>query len=364
VGCGTTSDSNNDEAASQSDGGEKKQDALKVGLVYVSATNDQGWSQAFDVARQQVEESMGDKVEITFKQNVPDGPDAERVMDQMARSGTDVIIATSFGQGRGTQTLAKKYPDTKFLLVEGGPEEIPNLGTYDINAAEGFYVAGMAAAAISKEDTLGVVGGFPIPPQLATLNAFALGAQAINPDAKVRMVWTNDWYSVSKAQSAAEALVSAGVGAVTHFTTGPAVGQVATREGVPWISYEVDLEEFGAEQHLTSVIYNWAPYLEDQFQQMIDGNWSAEFIFGGMEEGVVELADWGAPFEAASEEDKAKIEEVHQGLKDGSFEIFQGPVVDRDGKVRIAEGETATPEDLYTTDYVVKGVLGTIPKAE
>ncbi|MEA2330116.1 MAG: basic rane protein [Thermoleophilaceae bacterium] len=360
-GCGTTSDSGGSETASSGDNGKK--DTLNVGLVYVSATNDQGWSQAFDIARTQVEESLGEKVNITFKQNVPDGPDAQRVMEQMVRDGNDVIIATSFGQGRGTKALAAKYPDTKFLLVEGGPTELENLATYDINAAEGFYVAGMAAAAVSKQDMLGVVGGFPIPPQLATLNAFALGAQSINPDATVRMVWTNDWYSVSKAQSAASALINAGAGAVTHFTTGPSVGQVAEREGIPWISYEVNLEEFGPKHHLTSVIYNWGPYLEDQFQKMIDGSWAPEFTFGGMEDHVVELGPFGAPYEGVSDADKQKIEEATKGLQEGSMEIFEGPVVDRSGKVRVEEGSTATPEELYTTDYVVKGVLGSLPKA-
>ncbi|MEA2403123.1 MAG: basic rane protein [Thermoleophilaceae bacterium] len=361
--CGTTSSSGGSDSASSGDSGGAKKDTLKVGLVYVSATNDQGWSQAFDVARTQVEQSMGDKVKITFKQNVPDGPDAQRVMEQMVRDGNDVIISTSFGQGRGTKALAAKYPDTKFLLVEGGPNELKNLGTYDINAAEGFYIAGMAAAAVSKKDQLGVVGGFPIPPQLAVLNAFALGAQSINPKATVRMVWTNDWYSVSKAQSAASALISSGAGAVTHFTTGPAVGQVAERAGIPWISYEVNLEKFGPKHHLTSVIYNWGPYLESQFQQMLDGTWKSEFTFGGLSDDVVELAPFAGDYGAASDENKKKIEEAMQGMKDGSLKLFEGPVVDRDGKVRIPEGKHATPEDLYTTDYVVKGVLGSIPKA-
>jgi basic membrane lipoprotein Med (substrate-binding protein (PBP1-ABC) superfamily) len=356
TGCGTTSEGG---GSASSDTTEEK--GLKVGLVYLSGTNDQGWSQAFDAARVQAQERLAGKVETTFKQNVPDGPEAQRVMEQLIRDGHNVIIGTSFGQQQGTIALAKKHPDVRFLQVEGGAETLPNLGTYDINAAQGFYVAGMAAAAASKRDVLGVVGGFPIPPQLAILNAYTLGAQRINPDAKVRVVWTSDWDSNPKAQSAARALVNNGVGALTHFTTGPAVGQVGERAGIPWISYEVNLEKFGPQNHLTSVVYNWAPYLTSQFEQMIAGDWKPEFTFGGIEEGVVELAPWGKPFDGLSAAQKQEIEQAAKELEDGTLKVLTGPVVDRDGKERIPEGRAATPQEIYSTDYVVKGVLGSIP---
>jgi basic membrane protein A and related proteins len=62
----------------------RAQDPLKVGFVYVGPATDNGWTYRHDVARKQVEAAFPGRVTTSFVENVPEGPDAERVIRQLA----------------------------------------------------------------------------------------------------------------------------------------------------------------------------------------------------------------------------------------------------------------------------------------
>ena len=89
--------------------GEAK-DKVKVGFIYVGPTGDHGWTYRHDIGRKQVEEAYGDKVETMYVESVKYGPDAERVMRQMAMQGVDIIFATSFGYMDSMLKVAEEYP--------------------------------------------------------------------------------------------------------------------------------------------------------------------------------------------------------------------------------------------------------------
>ena len=217
------------------------------------------------------------------------------------------------------------------------------------------------AAAASSEPKLGLVGGFPLTNQLAQLNAFTLGAQAINPEATVQVVWTNDWTSLPKAQSAAQGLVDSGVKGLTHFISGPGVAPVAKATSTPWGGVEAYQGSFAPDQYLTSVLFNWAPYFIEQTKAVIDGTWKSDTFYGNMGTGTVALAPWGAAYEALDQATKDKIQAAADGFAAGN-PVFVGPITDRDGKERVPAGANATAAEIATMDYVVPGVLGAIPK--
>ena len=131
------------------------QEKLKACWVYVGPHNDGGYSEAHDRGRQLVDKELGDKVETSFVENVPEGPDAERAIERLARSGCAIIFTTSFGFMDPTLKVAAKYPDVKFEHATGF-KTAPNVTTYNARFYQGRYIIGQIAAKMSKTGTVGI----------------------------------------------------------------------------------------------------------------------------------------------------------------------------------------------------------------
>ncbi|MDQ3590389.1 MAG: BMP family ABC transporter substrate-binding protein [Actinomycetota bacterium] len=341
-----------------SGGGGGSGEPLRVAFVYIGPPGDAGWTKRHDDGRKDLEKALGNKVETTFVENVPEGATAQRVFEDLARKGNKLIFGTSFGYMDSMVAAAKKYPDTIFEHATGF-KTAENLGTYAGAAEQATYLSGMAAGAAAKNNKIGYLMPFPIPEVIRGMNAHHLGAQAVNPDVTTQLVWTSTWYGPDTEKQAAESLVNAGVDVLGMQQDSPATGQVAEAEGVKWTGFNDDMERFAPNAWLTGLKWNWGPYYTNTAQQVLDGKWKSDEYYGTMADGIVGLAPYG---KSVSEETKKRIEERQQAIIDGEFEPFTGPVRDQEGNVRIPEGETATLEELLSMDYLVEGVIGKVPK--
>src|SRR5690606_8871372 len=122
---------------------------MKVGFIYVGPIGDMGWSYQHEVARRELVKALGDKIETTYLENVSEGPDAERSIEQLARSGHKLIFTTSFGFMDPTVKVAKRHPNIYFEHATGYKRE-KNLATYSGRFYEGRYIQGQIAARMSK----------------------------------------------------------------------------------------------------------------------------------------------------------------------------------------------------------------------
>ena len=183
-------------------GSAKQSDVFKAAWIYVGPHNDGGWSQAHDDGRLAVQKALGSKVETTYKENVPEGPQVSQVIDSLVRDGNKIIFATSFGYQDAIYAAAKKYPDVKFEMATG-TKLLPNMAEYYGAGEDAIYLSGMAAGAATKTGVVGYVVPFAIPEVIRHTNAFTLGVQATHPGAKVKIIWTNSWYAPDKESKAA-----------------------------------------------------------------------------------------------------------------------------------------------------------------
>jgi basic membrane protein A len=341
-------------------GGEQASDPLQVAFVYVGPVGDAGWTYRHDEGRQALEDEFGDQVETTFVENVPEGAESERVFEDLARQGNDLVFGTSFGYMDQMVAVAERYPDVVFEHATGF-ETAENLGTYFGAAEEGRYLEGMAAGAASDSGQLGYVAAFPIPEVLRGINAWTLGARSVNPDATVTVVWTSTWYGPDIEAQAAQSLLDQGIDVVGQHQDTPAPGQAAEEAGADWTGYNSDMEQFAPEAWLTATVWDWGPYYIETAQQVMDGSWEPDQYYGDMASGMVNLAPFGT---SVSSESQAAIEAQQQEIEDGAFSPFTGPISDQSGQVRIPEGETAPLEDLLAMDYFVEGVEGDIPSSQ
>lgn len=342
-------------ADAPAEGGEAAGEELVIGALHVGSMNDAGYNQAHHAGLVAMNENLP-FVKLIEAENVPESADAERVMENMIQQGAKIIFPQSFGYLDPALNVAAKYPDVIFMHPAGF-KLADNLGTYWGNNFEAMYLAGIAAGAATESNQLGFITAFPIPNILASLNAFHLGAKSVNPDVTTTLVINGSWVDPTKEAAATNALADAGVDVVTMIVDSPVtIVKTAEERGIKVIGFHSDaLKEFAPNGWLTGVAYTWGPLFTRIVESVQDGSWKSEHIRGGVESDFVTLAEYGP---SVTDETKAQIEEAKAGIISGELKIFQGPILDNEGNVRIAEGEAGGIELLDTTDWLVEGVVG------
>ena len=340
-------------------------DKVKVGFVYLTTPGDHGWTYAHEVARQDVEKHFGNKVETTFVENVPEGPDSARVIRELAKQGNDIIFTTSFGYMDHTIKVAKEFPNVKFEHITGYKRS-PNVATGNIRFYEGRYVQGVVAGLMTKSNKIGYLASFPIPEVIQGINAFGIGLRSVNPKAEVSVIWVNSWYDPVKEADAAKVHIAEGADILAQHTDSPAMLQTAQKAGVHGFGQSSDMKAFAPKAQLFSSVNNWGPYYISKIQQMMDGKWStgdgpdhwAGNTWVGMADDYLVLS----PFENMPADVANAAAQAAADIKSGKNKIFTGPIKDNAGKLRVPAGKTLNDGELFQTlDYYVDGISGKIP---
>lgn len=334
-------------------------DKLKVAFVYIGPVGDAGWTKKHDDGRAAMVKALGDKVEATAIENIPDTAASQKTFEDLVRKGYKLIFATSFGYGDPMLAVAKANPGVCFEHATGYKTNA-NMGTYFGAAEEARYLSGIAAGKATKANKIGYVAAFPIPEVLRGINAFTLGVQSVNPTATVQVAWTSTWFDPDKEKQAAESLLEAGTDVLAQHQDSTATGLAAKAKGAKWLGYNDDQSSAAPDAWLTGPMWDWGPYYTKTTQSVLDGKCPADQYYGTMKDGLVQLASFGSSVDQATQD---MINEKKQAIIDGSLQIFKGPISDQNGKVVVEDGKVADLGALLGTDYLVKGVIGDIPKS-
>ena len=327
-----------------------------VGFVYVSPIGDAGWTYQHDQGRLQLEKETG--IKTHYVENVAEGADAERVIREMAKRGDKVIFATSFGYMNYALKVSKRFPDTAFLHATGYKMG-KNMGIYNARFYEGRYLTGVIAGEMTTSNVLGYVAAFPIPEVLQGINAFIKGARSVNPNAELRVIWVNSWYDPGKERQAAMTLIAQGADILTHHTDSTAVVQAAEEKFKYAFGYHSDMSKYGPNAHLTAATHHWGDYYVKTINDVKAGRWQPDSIWGGYQDDMIKLAPLNPAIPA---ELGRRIGNMEQQLANGTLHPFAGPVIDQDGKVRVAAGDTMSDADLGSMDYYLEGVVSKLTK--
>jgi len=334
--------------------GSAKQNAspFKVAFIYVGPHNDGGWSQAHEDGRLYVDKMLGSKVQTTYKENIAVGSQFQQTVASLVAQGYKMIFATSYGYVN--KAFAAKYPNVLFEQATG-TDTAPNLAEYFGAAEDTVFLSGMAAGAATKTGNIGYVVAYPIPEVLRHADAFALGAQVTHPGAQVHLVWTNSWYNPAVEKKAAESLVSAGADVLGQNVDSTATGEVAKEHNIPWVGYDSDSSSFAPKSWLTASVYNWGPYYLKRIKEAMAGTWKPGFYYGSIKDGFTKLAPYGPDVSAKT---KAAIAAKMSAIENTSFDEFAGPIYDQNGKLVVPKGKKLSVTQLYSVNWLVKGVIG------
>jgi simple sugar transport system substrate-binding protein len=356
VGCGKKEEAPKAEAPAA-----VKAEPLKIAFAYVGPVGDGGWTFAHDNGRKEIEKAFGDKVVTTFVEKVPESADAERVIRDMAAQGNKLIFGTTFGYMEPMLKVAADNKEVKFEHATGY-KTAENLRTYDSRTYEGAYMAGVIAGKMTKTNTLGVVASIPIPEVVRNINSFTMGAQSVNPKVKTKVVWVNEWFNPPKETEAATSLINGGADVLMQNTDSSAVLQTAEKMGKRAFGWDSDMTAYGPKAHLGSAVINWGPYYVKAVGEALEGKWNGnQASWWGVKEGAIDMVNVAAD---VPEDTQKKIAEIKAGLKDGSFSIWKGPIVDQAGKEMLAKDAVADDKFLGGVMFYVKGVEGKIPGAK
>jgi basic membrane protein A len=334
------------------------QSPLKVAFVYVAPVADTGWVHQHDEARKAVEQSFGGRVKTTFVENVPEGPDAERVIRDLAQQGNQLIFTPSFGYMEPTLKVAKDFPGVKFESVTGY-KTAPNVATANARYYEGRYLAGIVAGRMTKSNVAGYVAGFPIPEVLQGINAFTLGMRSVNPKAQVKVVWLNAWFDPARERDAAMTLFNEGVDVIAFHTASDAIMRAAQERGKMAVAYHSDMRKVAPDAQVAAVTHHWGEYYQRRTKAVLDGTWTSGNVWGGVRERMVRIEGFG-PKVPKAVQDEALARQ--QDIASGKVKPFAGPITDNEGKAVIGAGQSLNDEDILKMNFLVQGVMGKVSK--
>ncbi len=328
-------------------------DPLKVGFIYLGPVGDFGWTYQHDGARKEAVAKYGDAIKTTIVENVPEGPDSEKVIADLANSGHKLIFTTSFGYMNYTLNVAKRFPGV-FFEHATGYKRAANVSTYNIRFYQARYVQGVIAGKLSKSGVAGYVGSIPVPEVVQGMNAFLLGMQSINPKATLKFIMVNSWYDPPKEADATKALIDQGCDIITQHTDSPAPLQAAASRGIKGFGQSTDMAKFADTTQLTASVDLWGPYYIKRIGDVLAGTWKSTDTWGGFDSGLLGMS----PFTNMPADVAALAASTEADIKSGKNKVFVGPLVDQAGASKLAAGAVMDDGALSGMQWLVQGIQG------
>ncbi|QOR34200.1 BMP family ABC transporter substrate-binding protein [Clostridium sp. 'deep sea'] len=328
--------------------------ATKVGFIYIGNIGTEGFTFSHDQARLYLEQELG--IETMYQESVAENADVEAVIANMVDQGCNVIFGTSFGFGKYMLNVVDQYPNVKFLHCSGATDAA-NMNTYFGRMYEPRFLSGLVAGLKTKTNEIGYVAAYEIPEVIRGVNAFTLGVQTANPDAKVNVVWTHTWYDPAKEKDAALSLIDSGCDVIAQHQDTAAPQQAAEERGVAAVGYHSITEENAPNAYMTAPIWDWKAYYKSEVEKVMAGTWEPVNVWLGMKDGLVLLAPLT---DNAPEGAKELIEDYQAKIIAGEFKVFDGVITKQDGTTVGEAGKTLSDNELLNMNYFINGINGEI----
>jgi basic membrane protein A and related proteins len=289
---------------------------------------------------------------------VPEGPDAERVIRDLAQQGHRLIITPSFGYMEPTLRVARDFPDVRFESITGYKTS-PNVSVANARYYEGRYLAGIAAGRMTRTNTAGYVAGFPIPEVIQGINAFTLGMRSVNPQAQLRVVFLGEWFNPPRERDAAMALFNQDADVIAFHTASTAVMAAAQERGRMAVAYHSDMRRVAPDAQIVAVTHHWGDYYTRRARAVLDGTWKSTNTWGGVREGMVQVGGFGPRVPRAVQDE---VLARQKDIEAGRLHPFAGPLVDNEGRTVLPAGARLSDEQILKMDWLVAGVVGKVAK--
>lgn len=335
---GSTVEADGETSASKGISAEK----IKVGVLYLSdPAEGSGYSYTHDLGIERMQSNLGLSDEQIIRKIVDDTDEeaTKQAIEECIKDGCNVIFTTSWGYMEITAEMAKEYPDVYFSHGTGYMSNGSNFNNYFGRIYQARYLSGIVAGMNTKSNKIGYVAAQDSSNSEVTggIDAFSIGVQSVNPDARVYVVVTNSWYDPEKEEEASRTLLDMGCDVMAQHCDTPYPMTLAQEYGVYGIGYNSDMSKDVPDACLCSVVWNWSAYYTKAVTDVIRGTWDGENYYGGMKEGLVDVTELASFCAPGTEE---KVSEASEAILNGTNQVFDGELKTNTGEIIGKEGET------------------------
>ena len=328
----------------------------KVAFPQVGPVGDAGWTYQQDVARRELEKRL-DWIQTMQVENV--GPsDSKRVIEDFIKQGAKVIMVQDPTIMDMVLDIASEHRD-RYFLVANAFKYAPNVGGFYGHMEQSYYLCGLVAGKMTKSNVVGFVGPFPVPTIIQAVNGFALGVKAANPKAKVRLVWTQNWYSPPLEKQAAQSLLNVGADVLAQYVDSPTTIQTAAAAGKWAIGSDSDTSRFAPNAYLTGQIWYWTDLYERLLKSLRAGTWKPVTVWGNLADGTVRLGPLNKAIPAKVQQG---VVQAKSAIISGQLKIFTGPLSDNAGKPQVPAGKALGEQETHGMNWLMSNIVGSIPK--
>lgn len=334
-----------------SDKGEKQK--TKVGFILNGKITDKSWGEAHYIGMEKCKDKLD--LEVIYKESIPVDKRSMKVMEELIEDGCDIIICNSVQYGKWEKKVADKHPDKYFLHATGNLVG-DNYASYFGRIYQVRYLSGIVAGLQTKTNEIGYVAAYEIPEVNRGINAFTLGVRLVNKDAKVYVGWCNSWIGDKEAEDATKRLIKKhNIDVLTIHTDSLKPLEVAEKEGIWSIGYNIDNSDIFTKTYLTAPVWQWENFYEPRIRECIYDKFKGKHYWEGIDTGIVALS----PFTDHVKDGIEKtVEKEKKKFLSGSFDVFYGPIKDNKGKLRVKKGESMSDETMLNEfDWFVEGVV-------
>ena len=334
---------------------------FKVGAIYINSKNDTaGYTYAHHTGITNAMKALGmdPATQLVIVDEVPE--DKQQVLDAvdtLVGEGCNIVFGISFGYIDALEEAAKEYPDVIFSHGTGYKANETNFNNYFGRIYQARYLAGIAAGLKSLEignNKVGYVAAHTTDyaETASGINGFALGVQAVNPNAAVYVKNLNNWADEVNEKAYAEELINSyGCGVISQHCDSAQPQIAAEKAGVFGCGYNSDMTPDAAKAHLTAAIWNWDVYYKTAIEAALacEGD-ASKFVekmggnayYGGLKEGFVDVSPLSGNCAAGTEEAIKKVKEL---IVSGEWDVFSGVkltiTVAEDGTVTVEKADAA-----------------------
>lgn len=332
--------------------GFEKKKQLRVGFIMTGTTTEQGWNKLhYDGIKEACEQL---DAELFVKENIKENEgQCEQAVHELAGDKVDIIILSSYGYATEIADVTKEYPDITFYS-ESFDHGVTNIKSYFARMYQARYLTGIIAGMQTKSNTIGYVAAMANSEVNRGINAFTLGVQRVNPNAKVVVAWSNSWDDANKEKELATSLIDEkNVDVITYHQNQPNIVEIAEQKGIASIGYHEAVDDV-SDNFLTAAKFHFgSTYREILLDYSRGQSDVVDTYWIGIEQDAVGLTEYSPK---VPKETITIIEEAKQEIMNG-YDVFSGIIYDTEHTLRCDEGETIDDEQLLKYfDWYVEGV--------
>lgn len=328
----------------------------KVAFVYDKKPSASDWIYGHELGRLHLEETLGDIIETQSFITIKEDDAAEFVLNAICDEGFDIIFTVTPQLIKASLKVAASHPNVKILNCALNSSH-NTVRTYYTRMYEAKFLTGIVAGAMCQNNKIGYVAEYPIYGAAANINAFALGANMVNPRAKVHLIWS----SVKDVH-------------VDNYFKERNITYISSRDMItPQSSsrqFGLYVEKNDITKNLAMPIYHWGAFYEELINSIMRGSWKVEEgdcgdtkalnYWWGLSADVIDVICSNNLPQGTTR----LVNMMKQLIKEGLFHPFTGPLTDQNGSMRCLSSEILSPEQIMTMDWLVSNVVGSIPKLE